>query len=76
MKAKNDSVPTFFYVPNFFYVFLKCWDYVVFAFEILFSKKHKFGHFSMSQTFSMFQKNMKNFGTYTAGQRLDFITDP
>jgi hypothetical protein len=23
MKAKNDKVPTFFYVPNFFYVFFQ-----------------------------------------------------
>ena len=36
MKSKNDRVPTFFYVPNFFYVFFPknieiCWDSVVFA---------------------------------------------
>ena len=57
------GVPTFFYFPIFFYVFFKktqknvgTLSFLPCFFEILCSKKRKFQHFSMSQTFSMFQK--------------------
>ena len=61
IKAKNDRVPTFFYVLKFFLcffqknienvgtlLFLPCF------FEIFIRKKYKYRHFSMSQTFSKF----------------------
>jgi hypothetical protein len=66
MKSKNDRVPTFFYVPNFFYVFFRKTKEIVGTlsflpcfFEIFISKKHKYNHFSMSKTFSKFFWNIE-----------------
>ena len=64
MKAKMSQLvsmsltfSSFFFQKNV----EKCWDSVVFAsfFEILCSKKYKYTHFSMSQTFSKYFWNIE-----------------